>query len=76
MLDINGEAAEAVAAEIGGVGFAVDVGDADGLRQVVNSAVATLGGLSIPLQQRRNRGLQTASRTGIWPNGTGSSGST
>lgn len=47
VLDLNGEGADVVAKEIGGVGFAVDVGDPDGLRAVVDAAVGELGGLSI-----------------------------
>jgi NAD(P)-dependent dehydrogenase (short-subunit alcohol dehydrogenase family) len=47
VLDINGEAAKMVADEIGGVGFAVDVGEPDALRGVVDAAVESLGGLSI-----------------------------
>jgi NAD(P)-dependent dehydrogenase (short-subunit alcohol dehydrogenase family) len=47
VLDINGEAAMSVADEIDGFGFAVDVGEPDALRDVVDAAVATLGGLSI-----------------------------
>src|SRR6202020_1529933 len=47
VLDLDGDAALAVAAEIDGVGFATDVGDPDGLREVVAPAVASLGGLSI-----------------------------
>jgi NAD(P)-dependent dehydrogenase (short-subunit alcohol dehydrogenase family) len=47
VLDINGDAAVSVANEIGGVGYAVDVGDPDGLRQVVDAAVASMGGLSL-----------------------------
>jgi meso-butanediol dehydrogenase/(S,S)-butanediol dehydrogenase/diacetyl reductase len=47
VLDLNGDAAAAVADEIGGPGFAVDVGDPDGLRAVVDEAVGRLGGLSI-----------------------------
>jgi len=47
VLDVDGQAAHAVADEIGGVGFAVDVGDPDGLRQVVDDAVGALGGLSM-----------------------------
>ena len=47
VLDINGEAAKAVADEFGGVGFAVDVGEPDAVREVVDTAVAALGGLSI-----------------------------
>jgi NAD(P)-dependent dehydrogenase (short-subunit alcohol dehydrogenase family) len=47
VLDLDGDAAAAVAGEIGGVGFAVDVGQPDGLRSVVDAAVKALGGLSI-----------------------------
>src|SRR5271154_2213689 len=47
VLDLDGPAAQAVAEEIGGFGFTVDVGDPDGLRAVVDQAVAALGGLSI-----------------------------
>jgi NAD(P)-dependent dehydrogenase (short-subunit alcohol dehydrogenase family) len=36
-----------VAEEIGGVGFATDVGDPDGLRLVIDAAVEALGGLTI-----------------------------
>jgi meso-butanediol dehydrogenase/(S,S)-butanediol dehydrogenase/diacetyl reductase len=46
VLDINAEQAQLVAEEIGGVAYAVDVGDPDGLRTVVDAAVAELGGLS------------------------------
>jgi meso-butanediol dehydrogenase/(S,S)-butanediol dehydrogenase/diacetyl reductase len=45
VLDLDAEAAGAVAGEIGGVAFGVDVGDPDALRQVVAEAVASLGGL-------------------------------
>jgi len=44
VFDVNGEAADAVAAEIGGIGRAVDVGDVDAVRDAV---AAQLGGLSI-----------------------------
>src|ERR1700691_4916013 len=47
VLDLDGPSAMAVADEIGGMGFATDVGDPDGLRDVVDAAVAALGGLSI-----------------------------
>jgi meso-butanediol dehydrogenase / (S,S)-butanediol dehydrogenase / diacetyl reductase len=47
VLDLDGDAASLVAKEIDGVGYAVDVGDPDGLRQVVDAAVASLGGLSL-----------------------------
>jgi meso-butanediol dehydrogenase/(S,S)-butanediol dehydrogenase/diacetyl reductase len=47
VLDLNGESADAVAAEIGGVAFGVDVGDPDALRVAVDAAASALGGLSI-----------------------------
>ena len=47
VLDVNADAAKAVAEEFGGIGFGVDVGDPDGLRQVIDDAVGALGGLSI-----------------------------
>jgi NAD(P)-dependent dehydrogenase (short-subunit alcohol dehydrogenase family) len=47
VLDLDGDAAGAVAGEFGGVSFAVDVGDPDALRQTVDDAAAALGGLSI-----------------------------
>ncbi len=47
VLDVDGESARVVAEEIGGLGYGVDVGDPDGLRQVIDAAVAELGGLSI-----------------------------
>ena len=47
VFDLNGESAEAVADEIGGIAFGVDVGDPDALREAVDAAAAALGGLSI-----------------------------
>jgi len=47
VFDVNGEAADAVAAEIGGIGRAVDVGDVDAVRDAVDDVAAQLGGLSI-----------------------------
>jgi NAD(P)-dependent dehydrogenase (short-subunit alcohol dehydrogenase family) len=47
VLDVDRESAEAVAHEIGGVAYAVDVSDADALRGAVDAAVSELGGLSI-----------------------------
>jgi 2-hydroxycyclohexanecarboxyl-CoA dehydrogenase len=47
VLDVNGESAVAVAEEIGGIAYPVDVGDVDALRAVVDAAAAELGGLSI-----------------------------
>src|ERR1700722_15912994 len=46
VLDLNKESAEAVAEEIGGVAFGVDVGDPDALRHAVDEGAAALGGLS------------------------------
>jgi len=47
VLDVDGESAEAVAREVDGFAYAVDVGNADSLRAVVDAAVGALGGLSI-----------------------------
>jgi NAD(P)-dependent dehydrogenase (short-subunit alcohol dehydrogenase family) len=47
VLDLDGDAASTVAGDVGGVGFAVDVGDPEALRQVVDAAVTALGGLSL-----------------------------
>ncbi len=47
VLDVEGDAAEAVAKEIDGLAFAVDVGDPEAVRGVVDDAAARLGGLSI-----------------------------
>lgn len=45
--DLDGEGAEKVAAEVGGMALAVDVTDAEALRRAVDGAAAELGGLSI-----------------------------
>jgi meso-butanediol dehydrogenase / (S,S)-butanediol dehydrogenase / diacetyl reductase len=47
VLDVDAESAEAVAKDIDGVGFGVDVGDPDALKGAVDAAAAALGGLSI-----------------------------
>ena len=47
VLDVDGESAEAVAQEIGGFAFGVDVGDPEAVRVAVDDAAAQLGGLSI-----------------------------
>ena len=47
VFDVNGEAAEVVAQEIGGIGRAVDVGDVEAVRAAVDDAAGHLGGLSI-----------------------------
>jgi meso-butanediol dehydrogenase/(S,S)-butanediol dehydrogenase/diacetyl reductase len=63
VLDLDGDAAEAVAKEIDGLGFTVDVGDPDGLRQVVDAAVASLGGLSVLYN---NAGIGSFNRLEEW----------
>lgn len=45
--DINGDGAAAVAKEVGGPSYPVDVTDAEALRAAVGDAAATMGGLSI-----------------------------
>ena len=47
VLDVDGASAQAVADEVGGIAFDVDVGDPEALRAAVDSAAADLGGLSI-----------------------------
>src|SRR5437588_9557854 len=47
VLDLNGDLAEAVANDIGGRGYQVDVADADQVRQAVEQAARTMGGLSV-----------------------------
>ena len=47
VFDVDHESAVAVAKEIDGVAFGVDVGDPDELRRCVDSAVDELGGISI-----------------------------
>ena len=63
VLDVDGDAASLVAKEIDGVGFAVDVGDPDGLREVVDAAVASLGGLNLLYN---NAGVGGFSRLDDW----------
>ena len=45
VLDLDGEAAAAVASEFGGASFAVDVRNADGIRAAVDDAATRMGGL-------------------------------
>ena len=45
VLDLDGDSAAAVADEVGGVSFAVDVRDPDAVRAAVDEAAARLGGL-------------------------------
>ena len=47
VLDRDGGGARAVAAEVGGIAFAVDVRDGDAVRSAVDSTVESLGGLTI-----------------------------
>ena len=45
VLDLDGDAADAVASEIDGISFGVDVRDAGAVRAAIDEAAATLGGL-------------------------------
>jgi NAD(P)-dependent dehydrogenase (short-subunit alcohol dehydrogenase family) len=47
LVDVDEESAKAVAAEIGGVAYGVDVGDIDAFRDAVDAAANELGGLSV-----------------------------
>jgi NAD(P)-dependent dehydrogenase (short-subunit alcohol dehydrogenase family) len=47
VLDLNGDAAEAVAKDIGGRGYQVDVTDADQVSQAVQRAAQTMRGVSV-----------------------------
>lgn len=47
VLDVDAPGAKAVADEVGGAGFEVDVTDAEALRSVVDAAAGELGGLSL-----------------------------
>jgi meso-butanediol dehydrogenase / (S,S)-butanediol dehydrogenase / diacetyl reductase len=47
VIDINGDAAGEIAAEIDGTAHRADVTDADGLRQAVDAAAIAMGGISI-----------------------------
>lgn len=63
VIDVDGDAAAAVAQEIGGESFAVDVGDPDALRRAVDDAVTSLGGLSILYN---NAGIGSFNRLHEW----------
>ena len=62
VLDVDGESAEAVAEEIGGVAFGVDVGDPDALRSRRRRGRSRARRPVHHLQQRRDVGLQPAAR--------------
>jgi NAD(P)-dependent dehydrogenase (short-subunit alcohol dehydrogenase family) len=47
VLDLDGDAANIVAQEIGGTGYRVDVSDADALMAIVRAAADAMGGLSV-----------------------------
>jgi NAD(P)-dependent dehydrogenase (short-subunit alcohol dehydrogenase family) len=47
VLDIDGEAAQATADTVDGLAITVDVTDADGMRQALDSAATELGGVSL-----------------------------
>lgn len=63
VLDLDGDAAKEVAAEIGGHGYQVDVTDADALADAVGRAVAGMGGISILYN---NAGIGSMSPTHQW----------
>jgi meso-butanediol dehydrogenase/(S,S)-butanediol dehydrogenase/diacetyl reductase len=47
VFDVDGDSADAVAGEIGGTAYCVDVGDPEALKGAVDAAAAEMGGLSI-----------------------------
>jgi meso-butanediol dehydrogenase/(S,S)-butanediol dehydrogenase/diacetyl reductase len=47
VIDVNGDAAHEVAAEIGGTAYVADVTDADGLRGAVDAAATAMDGITI-----------------------------
>ncbi len=47
VIDLNGDAASEVAAEIGGHHFVADVTDPDGLRDAVDDAASAMGGITV-----------------------------
>ena len=47
VLDLDGDAAAAVAGELGGVAFGVDVGDPEGVKAAVDASAEALGGLDV-----------------------------
>ena len=55
VFDVNGEAADAVAAEIGGIGRAVDVGDVDAVRDAVDDVAARIPAQTPVRLTRRTR---------------------
>lgn len=63
VVDIDGDRAEAVANEIGGIAFAADVTDYDALSGAADEAAAALDGLSIVFN---NAGTSTLSRLHEW----------
>jgi NAD(P)-dependent dehydrogenase (short-subunit alcohol dehydrogenase family) len=63
VVDIDGDAATAVAADIDGVAFAADVTDYDALAAAADGAAERLGGLSIVFN---NAGTSTLSRIHEW----------
>jgi len=64
ILDVNAEAASAVAAEVGGVGLAVDVADGGAVEAAVRAAAARLGGLSLLFN---NAGIGSMARLHDYP---------
>ena len=74
VFDLNGESAEAVAEEIGGIAFGVDVGDPDALRRCRRRGGGRARRPVHHLQQRRHLRLQQAARDGPGRVGPGAAG--
>src|SRR4051794_36629733 len=64
VLDLEGERAAAVADEVGGPSYAVDVTDGEALGDAVNAAASELGGISIMFN---NAGVGTLSPLHDYP---------
>ncbi|HLN15760.1 MAG TPA: SDR family NAD(P)-dependent oxidoreductase [Acidimicrobiales bacterium] len=63
VLDVNGGAAEAVAKELGGWGYTVDVREADAFREAVDDAAEQMGGVTLLYN---NAGIGDWSRLHEW----------
>jgi NAD(P)-dependent dehydrogenase (short-subunit alcohol dehydrogenase family) len=64
ILDLNAEAAQAVAAEVGGIGVGVDVADALAVEAAIRAAADRLGGLSVLFN---NAGVGSLARLHDYP---------
>ncbi|MHB8220004.1 MAG: SDR family NAD(P)-dependent oxidoreductase [Acidimicrobiales bacterium] len=63
VVDLDGDAAAAVADEVGGMAFQVDVTDADAMRAAVDEAAVRMGGISILFN---NAGVGSLSPLAEW----------